>query len=405
MKQTLTKRRPGAISRTKQAPARTGLSRGGVLAVMLASTATIMVGSAITPAVPAIGAAYGLGDGAAWLVTLPAVGVVVSALPLSRLIARWGPYRVCALFLPLYALLGLAGPWMPTAGLLLASRFLLGVATAAVMSASTALISQFYGGEAQTRMVATQGMVIELGGVAFLSLAGVLTDLSWRGTFFIYAIALVAFLLLALFVRPAVRAGLPAEASAAESAAAEDKPARPVAPVLALAFLAMTVFFTCIVSIPGYFQGTLGYSASLSGYYLAGISLTAVCFAGLMPLALRRLGAAACLAIAFASFAAGHACLFLFTGVGPLILAVPLLGLGMGFSVPLINNLTVSRSSAAAKGRNLCLYSMAIFSGQIFSSVLAMASGGGRAPFALAALLALLPAAVLALRVRRRQAA
>lgn len=398
MKQaTKTLKHPATALRTGEAAS---LSKGGVVAIMLASTATIMVGSAITPAVPAIGAQFGLGDAAGWLVTMPALGVVASALLFGRLISRLGAYKVCAIFLPLYALLGLTGFLMPNALLLLANRFLLGVCTAAVMSASTALISQFYSGERQTKMVAAQGMVIELGGVAFLSLAGILGDRSWKGPFFLYIIPFVAFLLLAAFVRkPAQSWAAPADA---RQPVAAEKPAKPVLPVLALAFLAMTVFFTCIVSIPGYFQGSLGYSASLSGYYLAGISLIAVCFAGLMPLAVRRLGNGRCLTIAFACFALGHLCLFLFTGVPLLILAVVLLGVGMGFSVPLINNLTVSRSTAATRGRNLCLYSMAIFSGQIFSSVLSMAAGG-RAVFAMAAAIALIPLFALALQPRKRR--
>lgn len=410
---TLTRRGAASIKgagRTIHAGASASLSKGGLIAIMLASTATIMVGSAITPAVPAIGAQFGLGGAAGWLVTMPALGVVASAMLFGRLIDRLGPYKICAIFLPLYGILGLTGFLMPNAPLLLANRFLLGVATAAVMSASTALISQFYKGERQIKMVAAQGMVIELGGVAFLSLAGILADKSWQGPFFIYAIAILAFVLLFAFVRrPAAMTSPAATPAQAEAKTAEAKPAKSILPVLALAFLAMTVFFTCIVAIPSYFQGSLGYPASLSGYYLAGISLIAVCFAGIMPLAVKRLGNARCLAIAFSCFAAGHLCLFFFTAVPLLVLAVLLLGVGMGFSVPLINSLTVSRSTAANKGRNLCYYSMAIFSGQIASSLLAMAAGG-RFIFGAAALVALLPLTALALRAitryrRKRRAA
>ena len=46
----------------------------GVVAIMLASSLTVMVGNAITPALPQLGEVYGLGNYASWLVTAPALG-------------------------------------------------------------------------------------------------------------------------------------------------------------------------------------------------------------------------------------------------------------------------------------------------------------------------------------------
>lgn len=372
------------------------LSVWGLIAIMLASSMTIMVGSAITPAVPAIGEQFGLGSISSWLVTMPALGVVASALVFGKLIDRKGPYIVCVTGLLLYGILGFSGFLMPTTLSLLLSRFLLGVATAAVMTSSTALISYYYKGEKQLKMVAAQGMVIELGGVFYLSVAGILTDTSWKHPFFIYLIAIVAFVAMLLFVKkPEVTPD--AQAVEQPDPVEEALPKKPILPVLVLAFLAMTVFFTCIVSIPSYFQQELGYPASLSGYYLAGVSLIAVCCAGFMPKVVSKIGARGSLTIAFSCFAAAHLCLFVFTQVGFLLLAVVLLGVGVGFSIPLINNMTVARSTARNKGRNLSFYSMCIFSGQFFSSVLSMAASG-RYVFLAACLVALIPLVGMAVK-------
>ena len=43
----------------------------GIIALLLASSLTIMVGCAITPALPAIGQHYGMGRFSGWLVTPP----------------------------------------------------------------------------------------------------------------------------------------------------------------------------------------------------------------------------------------------------------------------------------------------------------------------------------------------
>jgi hypothetical protein len=50
----------------------TQLSFIGICALMIASSLTIMVGSAIIPAIPQIGTHFQMGTQASWLVTIPA---------------------------------------------------------------------------------------------------------------------------------------------------------------------------------------------------------------------------------------------------------------------------------------------------------------------------------------------
>ena len=67
-------------------------------------------------------------------------------------------------------------------------------------SATVALISVFFQGEKQLRLIAIQGMSMEFGGVIFLSVSGMLAGSSWRYPFFIYGLGFLAFLMLVLFV-------------------------------------------------------------------------------------------------------------------------------------------------------------------------------------------------------------
>ena len=162
----------------------------GVVAIMLASSLTVMVGNAITPALPQLGEVYGLGNYASWLVTAPALGVVASAVFFGKLIDRKGPYWVAFFGLLLYGIFGVAGGYMPNAVAIFVDRFLLGVATAAIMSSAVALIAAFFQGERQLRLIAVQGMSMEFGGVIFLSISGVLADISWRCPFYIYGLGI-----------------------------------------------------------------------------------------------------------------------------------------------------------------------------------------------------------------------
>lgn len=172
----------------------------GTAGILLASSLTIMVGSALTPALPEIGNHFGLAQYAGWLITTPSLGVVIGALFCGNIIKKASTRTVCLIGLLYYGLLGVVGCFMPSVAAELLDRFLLGIATVVVMTTTTALIAQFYHGDALLRMIAVQGMAIELGGVLFLSVGGYLASLSWQASYGIYLVAFLAFLLIVVFV-------------------------------------------------------------------------------------------------------------------------------------------------------------------------------------------------------------
>lgn len=356
----------------------------GICAIMLASSLTIMVGSAITSALPDLAVRYHIPVSmSSWLVTVPALGVVASAFLFGKLIDRKGARFTCSVGLLCYGLLGMLGILMPDVYSLLIDRFLLGVATAAVMTSSTALISDFYEGHKRLRMVATQGMAIEVGGIIFLSMGGFLAELSWQGPFFIYAIAFVAWLWLHYFVTSVPVKGSNADAEAQEGAA---KHPGSVRPVILLSFLAMLIFFSGIVALPALLQVTLGFSKSFTGNFLAFISLSAVITAGVMPRITKAITAKGSLSVAFCCHAAAFMLFATLNDLPCMILAALLMGAGFGLTIPLLNHLTVERSRAEERGRNLGLYSMATFGGQFISSLTTTFVSGATSFFIVAGL-------------------
>lgn len=344
----------------------------GVVAIMLASSLTVMVGNAITPALPQLGEVYGLGNYASWLVTAPALGVVASAVFFGKLIDRKGPYWVAFFGLLLYGIFGVAGGYMPNAVAIFVDRFLLGVATAAIMSSAVALIAAFFQGERQLRLIAVQGMSMEFGGVIFLSISGVLADISWRCPFYIYGLGILAFLLLIFFVP---RCGRAAEEQAQEESQGAGKGV-PIPLVLLIAFLGMLMFFTAMVSLPIYLQTELGYSPSFTGYYLAALDLIAVLAAGFMPNIVRKIQEKGCLTIAFCCYGIAFLLYFLSGHAVVLWIAVFFAGLGFGCSTPLFNSLIVNKSTPEKKGMNISFCTMAMFLGQFLSALLVSAFSG-----------------------------
>lgn len=370
----------------------------GVFGIMLASSLTIMVGSALTPALPKIGAHFQAGDYASWLVTVPALGVVIGAIPCGKFLNRAGAYLTCILGLLLYGVLGILGCLMPELISEFADRFLLGIATAMIMTSGTALISMFYQGKKQLKMIAIQGMAIELGGVIFLSIGGQLAEMSWQMPYMIYGIAFIALILMLIFV-PHVKEEMVQKQDTKER---ENQKSQTVIPVLIFSFLGMLIFFSAIVSLPAYLQTEKGYSTTFTGNYLAAISLVAVIFAGIMPRMVERFSAKTSLTVAYACYAAAHVLFFFSSNNWILYAAALIMGIGFGFSTPLVNNLTVERSNAENKARNLSLYSMCTFSGQFCSSLIATFAVGNFV-FMTAAILAVLTCLGVVLGFDREQ--
>ena len=376
------------------------ISKTGTCTLLSVASLTIMVGCVLVPGLPSIAARLGVADAASWLVTLPSLGVVLAGPFAAMLMQRLGLHRALLAGLFLYGLLGASGMFLHGHLAVFANRFLLGAPTALVMASGTGLISALFSGQARLRMIARQGMTIELGGVLFLALGGLLATAGWRYPFLLY---LFAWLLLA-FAWRCVPAPEPDGDGGMDGAPPAPGPSRALLHVHALAALSMTVFFAAIIVLPLRLQ-QLGWSEDRAGYLLSFVSLVAVAAAWLMPQAVRRLHEHGTLGAAFACYALAH---LLFAGAAalPALLAGAVaLGLGFGLSVPLCTHMTVERSHLPSRNGNLAYLSMAVFGGQFLSSFMTCLPGSHATMFAATAALALLGAAVAAAPLLRRRTA
>jgi len=354
------------------------LSRMGQASLLAVAMLTIVVGCVIVPGLPTIAAALGQPAMAPWLVTLPALGVVLVAPLAARMNDRLGLYPTLCWGLFFYAPVGLAGAWAPSPALLVLDRLVLGFATATVMTAGTGLLTHFFTGRARLGALARQGMAIELGGVAFLCLGGLLVEIHWRAPFFLY---LSAWLLLAL-----VRCFVPhvdTRHAAKEAGDAGQTWSSGQLAVFIAAAGSMAVFFIAITSLP-FRLSSFGVSEQAIGYFLSGVSLIAVGAAALVPRLVQLVAPGSVLCLAFLCYGCSHLCFAAMGSVGTSLLGGLTLGLGFGFSIPLANYIIVELSPVAQRNRALGHLSMAIFAGQFGSSFVHLLPGGDR-PFSYAA--------------------
>jgi MFS family permease len=339
--------------------------RGAIVTLYCVASLTIMVGCVIVPGLPVIASALRFPYAASWLVTLPALGVVLCGRPAGRAIDRFGAQRSLCWGLLGYGALGAAGFLLRGPILLVADRLSLGGATAVVMASGTALISQLFSGNQRLTIIAQQGMAIEIGGVVFLSLGGWLAVKDWRLPFLLY---LMAWIFLAMTVLFLPRGTATPGANRAVTPASESRSLRSV---FAIACVSMVCFFIGVTTLPLRLH-LLGKTEAAVGYFLSFVSLVAVCGASAMPRAVHRFGPRLTLTAAFAAYAGAYLTFASALYWGGLIAGGVLMGLGFGLSIPLVNYLTVQWSSESRRGRELAMLSAAIFLGQFLSSFLGL---------------------------------
>lgn len=347
------------------------LSFLGSFTLLCISCLTIMVGAAVAPGLSSISQALGVAENASLLITLPALGAVLFAPFSGRLIDRYGAYYCMMVALFLYGALGLSGQWLSGPVAVFANRIILGAATAVIMAGGTTLISQFYTGHERLTMIAKQGMAIELGGVIFLFIGGFLATAAWNLPFLLYLMAWVFLTMLIAFVPNKKHLHkapeTPREATAKSTA-------EPLGWVYVSACVAMVLFFAAIVVLPLSMEES-GYSADTTGAFLAFISLVAVITAHFLPKINLRWKDKGTLGFAFAFYALSHV-VFYFGGTLPMLsLGGIFAGIGFGLSIPLLNHITVEKSEAKVRGKNLSYLAMAIFSGQFLTSFMELLPG------------------------------
>lgn len=376
----------------------TEIKKSGAFTLLAVACLTIMVGCVIVPGLTEVAKNLGTPDAASWLVTVPSLGVVIFGPFAGWFIDRIGTYRALSWGLFLYGLLGSAGIFLYGLVPVMLDRLLLGGATAIVMSAGTGLISSFYSGQARLKMIASQGMSIELGGVIFLFMGGLLATLGWQWPFLLYLFAWILLAMQLMFVPKHFSSGT--ENINEDANGRDSTSANKLAPVLFAALMSMVCFFTGIIIIPQVFSG-ISIGAAETGYFLSFISLVAVGAAAMMPRLISRLGEYGTLYTAFSCYAAGHIIFSFANNVPFYIVGGFLIGCGFGLSVPLVNHMTVEQSHARVRGRNLAWLSMAIFLGQFLSSFMEFIPGSSSVVFHGAAIIAV--GVVIALMVIHRK--
>lgn len=317
------------------------------------------------------------------ILTIPALTLALVAPLAGFLLDRLGRKIPLVVATVLYALFGTAPLWLDSLGAIVASRALLGVAEAFIMTSCATLIGDYYAGRARDRYLALQTVCATISATVFFILGGVMGASDWRAPFQLYAVGLLLAPAMAAFLS---KPGPGAPMDEALTVGHRPSSAGRLAGICLLSVFGGIVFYA-VPAETAYLMNGMGIESSALIGMVTAIASTAtvigsVIFASTTGRPERRLAAI------FALCAAGFVLISLAHNVAVLIFGTFLNCIGTGFLLPTLLTWAMSKLEYRNRGRGTGLWIASFFLGQFLCplSLLALESATGHLTTAIGAL-------------------
>lgn len=181
---------------------RAGAAQG--LTVAVAIFLPIMAVISLAPVVPTMLAHFkdmpGAGTLVPMIVTAPGLMIALMSPVMGWAADRYGRRPILVWSILLYGFAGVAPVLLDGIYAILASRLLIGIAEAVILTVATALLSDYFETDRRRFYLTVQAVLAPFLAVSTIVVSGMLTAWRWNGAFLIYLVALPVFLAALLFL-------------------------------------------------------------------------------------------------------------------------------------------------------------------------------------------------------------
>lgn len=344
------------------------------IALLMAASLTTMANATISPALPGLERLFSADPNAAMLTRLlvpaPSLSVAICA-PLAGLLAdRFGRRALLLAGTVLFVIAGCAGLVLPDLPTIFASRLVLGIAVALIMTAQTALIGDYFSGPARSALTGLQISARNFGGLVFISLAGWIAVLSPRLPFAIYGLAILFLPLMWRVIADPERAPRTVGAKPDDSSDGAG-PWRVSLALLALLQAATNMIFFVMPTQISFFLASRGHASPvMTGAILGVLMVSGGCLALLYPRIQRGSGYGGVFLLGYGAMALGFLLLPLAGATWLLFLAAAAIGAGYALVSPSFVALALNLAPRAARGLAGGILTSSIFIGQFCSPLI-----------------------------------
>lgn len=303
-----------------------------------------------------------------FVATLPALFVALLSAPFGFLADRIGRRRLLIAAVSVYGVCGIAPLWLHSLRSIVLSRAVVGITEAAIMTCGTALLGDYFQGDARERWFACQTGSSTFAAIAVVIAAGVLGENSWRAPFMMYALAfvLLPFVVFTIWEPAQLQAVIRTHVEHTKQAA--KLPWRELSFICLVTLFASTAFYVVVIQL-GFIltergvvsTAKIGMGASMAAL---GVPLGAVLFR------LLRLPVAGKLAVSFTLSCVGFSVVAFSQGFAMTVIGAAVNGIGSGLVLPTLITWALSQLTLEVRGRGTGVWNTAMFLGQFLSPLI-----------------------------------
>lgn len=338
------------------------------LTLLLVSSLTIMSMITISASLPDMTKAFSYLPNAENLVKLtlsfPALFIALTAIIAGQFIDRFGRLQLLGAALILYAIAGSSGYWLDNIYLILAGRALLGICVGITMTIATTLIADYYQGKSRQKFAGLQIAVMSFGGILFVTLGGILADISWRVPFLLYLFPIVILPMTRLFLK---------EPKIEHKEKTKDNSIKSPK-IIWLVFINVMImwilFFIIPVQIPFYLKSIGIEKNTLIGIAIASSTFFSVISSLSFSRIKDRLSFQQIFGIGYLLMALAFASISYGGSYGMVMVGMLLAGLGMGLMIPNANVWVMQLAPEQIRGQEIGRLTTFWFMGQFLSPII-----------------------------------
>lgn len=339
--------------------------------LLLCSTLTVMVGATISPILPDVKETFSdapySGVLTKLVLTIPALFIGIGSPAVGYLLDRFGRKKVLLTAVILFIIGGTSGYFMDSLTTILIGRILVGIAVAGIMTTVTTLIGDYFTGHERQRFMGFQASFMAYGGVVFIALSGLLTEISWRLPFLLFAVPMAYIPLVIGTIRE------PAIGEDEKGGKAQMQSSYPrgfVYFIYAIGFFFMACFYMIPTQLPFYLKNVVDVSSTATGLAIA----TATLSGGTASLFYTRIKSRSTYNfvyfLVFMAMGLGFMTISLSALYGLVVTGLLICGFGMGMLMPNTNTCLLELAPEKMRGRIMGGVTTSFFLGQFFSPIL-----------------------------------
>ncbi len=347
-------------------------TRHGVV-LLMAAVLPVMAIVSLVPVMPLLLNEFSSTPGHQFLVpialTIPALCVALFSPLAGWLSDRVGRKMILIAALVLYAGVGLLPYFLTDLTQIIISRVGLGVTEAVIMTVATAMIGDYFIGEARQRWIALQVAVISISAILLIMIGGTLGEaMGSRGPFLLYLLALpVALVVAFVLFEPETHEHI--------SDSKEKLPLGRVLPLAGITLGAAILFYTIVVQLGPLLTDIGVTSPAIIGAAGAGVNFGHVTGSFTFH-RLKTWSGPALLAVGFGITAVGYLSTALSQNLPSRAAAAFLASVGVGVLLPTLLAWIMRVLPAPVRGRGTGLWTGTFFLGQFIAPIVAVALSG-----------------------------